>query len=180
MPIKNTNDYLEFDDYHMTIMQPFMIHADFECYKKRIENNTDFEDHKPYTLLKAEQVPYSFAVYTHCLYDKTKNKQDYYTGINCLEKFTEYLKEQVEIILNTKTTKKAPASKEFLDKLRINTICFICSNKIDYKDAFIKNRFNCKQTGKLLGLIHKDCKERINKTKEITVAFHNGSKYDLS
>ena len=37
MPIKNTNDYLEFDDYHMTIMQPFMIHADFECYKKRIE-----------------------------------------------------------------------------------------------------------------------------------------------
>ena len=56
---------------------------------------------------------------------------------------------------------------------------FICSNKIDYKDAFIKNRFNCKQTGKLLGLIHKDCKERINKTKEITVAFHNGSKYDF-
>ena len=61
MPIKNTNDYLEFDDY-MTIMQPFMIHADFECYNKRTENNTDFEDHKPYTLLKAKQVPYSFAV----------------------------------------------------------------------------------------------------------------------
>ena len=40
MPIKNTNDYLEFDDYHMTIMLTFMIHVDFECYKKRVENNT--------------------------------------------------------------------------------------------------------------------------------------------
>ena len=112
--------------------------------------------------------------------DKTKNKSDYYTVINCLEKFTECLKEHIEITPNTKTTKKTPASKKFLDKLRINTICFICSNKIDYTDAFIKNRFNCKQTGKLLGLIHKDCTERINKTKEKTVAFHNGSKYDLS
>ena len=50
MPIKNTNDYLEFDDYHMTIMLTFMIHVDFECYKKRIENNTDFQmiNHIPY------------------------------------------------------------------------------------------------------------------------------------
>ena len=50
MSIKNTNDYLEFDDYHIKIVQPFMIHVDFECYKKRIESNTDFEmiNHIPY------------------------------------------------------------------------------------------------------------------------------------
>ena len=34
MPIKNTNDYLEFDDYHMTIMLTFMIHAILSIIKK--------------------------------------------------------------------------------------------------------------------------------------------------
>lgn len=49
--------------------------------------------------------------------------------MNCLEKFTEYLKEHIEIILNTKTTKKTPASNAFLDKLRINTICLFIAIK---------------------------------------------------
>lgn len=60
---------------------------------------------------------------------------------------------------------KVPASKEFLDDLTKNTVCFVSSNRIDSEDAFIKNRFHCKQTGKLLGLIHKDCKKHMNNIK---------------
>ena len=49
-------------------------------------------------LLKSEQIPYSFALYTPCLYNKIK-KVHYYTGNRCLEKFIEYLKKHIEIIL---------------------------------------------------------------------------------
>ena len=37
MPIKNTNDYLEFDDYHMTIMLTFMIHAILSIIRKGLK-----------------------------------------------------------------------------------------------------------------------------------------------
>lgn len=59
---------------------------------------------------------------------------------------------------------KVPASKEFLDDLTKNTVCFVSSNRIDSEDAFIKNRFHCKQTGKFLGLIQ-DCEQYINNIK---------------
>ena len=130
IPSKNVNDYLVFDDYHMSIIQPFLIYADFECYNERIKSDISFDDNKPCTLLKAEQVPYSFAVYKDCFYDKTKNKLIYYTGNNCLEKFTEYLKKHVEIILNTKMVNKVPTSKEFLDNLTKSTVLFLVIESI--------------------------------------------------
>lgn len=106
MPTKNVNDYLEFNDYHMAVMQAFMIYADFECYNERVSISTNCEDNKPYILLKSEEIPYSFALYTRCLYNKTKNKLDYYTANRCLEKFAKYLKKHIEIICKTKITKK--------------------------------------------------------------------------
>ena len=36
MPTKSVNDYLEFNDYHMAVMQPFMMYADFDCYNERV------------------------------------------------------------------------------------------------------------------------------------------------
>lgn len=103
MPIKNVNKSLNFDDYRMTVMQPFMIYTDFECYNEKIENDINFyNDDKPYKVIKSEQISYSFALYTHSLYDKTKNKLGYYTGSKCLEKFTKYLKKHIDIILKRK------------------------------------------------------------------------------
>ena len=48
IPSKNVNDYLVFDDYHMSIIQPFLIYADFECYNERIKSDIYFDDNKPY------------------------------------------------------------------------------------------------------------------------------------
>ena len=39
----------------MTIMKPFMIYADFECYNGKIKRDIYFDGNKSYTLLKAEK-----------------------------------------------------------------------------------------------------------------------------
>ena len=52
----------------MQTMQPFMIIADFETY-------TD----------KLNQIkPYSFAMFTHCIFNENNNKLTHYTGKDCL------------------------------------------------------------------------------------------------
>ena len=71
MPEKNKNDTVKFRDYHMQTMQPFMIIADFETY-------TD----------KLNQIkPYSFAMFTHCIFNENNNKLTNYTGEDCLDEF---------------------------------------------------------------------------------------------
>ena len=58
IPEKNKNDIVKFRDYHMQATQPFMIIADFETY-------TD----------KLNQIkPYSFAMFTHCIFNENNNK----------------------------------------------------------------------------------------------------------
>ena len=54
---------------HVQKMQPFMVIADFETY-------TD----------KLNQIkPYSYATFTHCIFNENNNKLTHYTGENCLD-----------------------------------------------------------------------------------------------
>ena len=71
MPEKDKNDTVKFKDYHMQIMQPFMIVADFETFKNNFKE------------LEAS----SFAMFTHCIFNEEKNNLTYYTGDNCLDNF---------------------------------------------------------------------------------------------
>ena len=63
MPEKN-NDIIKFKDFHMQTMQPFMIITDFETYIKKLN----------------QIKPYSFRMFTHCVFDENSNKLTYFTG----------------------------------------------------------------------------------------------------
>ena len=71
MPEKDKNDVKRFRDYYMQIMNPFMIIAYFETYTNKF----------------IQIKPYSFAMYTHCNFNKSNNKLTYYTGEYCLYEF---------------------------------------------------------------------------------------------
>ena len=41
-----------------------------------------------------------YSIFTHCSFDKSKNKLNYYRGKDCMKKFSEDLREHVRKIIN--------------------------------------------------------------------------------
>ena len=54
MPEKDKNDVKRFRDFHVKVMDPFMIIADFETHTNKLSH------------IK----PYSFAMFTHCIFNE--------------------------------------------------------------------------------------------------------------
>ena len=97
----------------MQTMQTFMVIADFETY-------TD----------KLNQIkPYSYAMFTHCIFNESNNKLTHYTGENFLDEFFNDLTYRV-IRINKIKSKPNPYSNPDVYKCNAgNTICLICNNK---------------------------------------------------
>ena len=100
-------------------------------------------------------------------------------GEDCLAKFSETLKKQVNKLINIKQKPMDPLTEQ--EKiLRANAnICFICEKPYDNDKNNIKIRDHCHYTGKCRGPAHSACNLQYKVTKSIPVVFHNGSKYDF-
>ena len=126
-----------------------------------------------------KHVPSDYSLVTHCSFDKTKNKLDYYRGKDCMKKFCKDLREHATKIINYEKKKMIPLTKE--EKIYHNEqeICYICKKKFDKSDKKnYKVRDHCHYTGKYRGAAHNICNLRYKIPKEIPVVFHNGSTYD--
>ena len=82
MPERNKNDIKKCKDFYMQVIQPFMIIADFETYANNLNQ------------LK----PYSFAMFTHCIFNVDSNKIRHYTAKNCLDEFFDHLIQHINHI----------------------------------------------------------------------------------
>ena len=81
-----------------------------------------------------KHTPSGYLLFTHCSFDKTKNKLDYYSGNNCMEKFCKDLREHATKIINyqkkdviplTKKEEKHIISKKFVTYAKKNLIQII-------------------------------------------------------
>ena len=91
MPKKDKNDVVKFKDNYMELLQPFMIISDFETYTNQSG------------IIK----PYSFAMFTHCMFDDEKTIATRYTGGNIFDKFFDSLILHVEYIDESKSKPNA-------------------------------------------------------------------------
>ena len=158
-PEKNKNDTVKFRDYHMQTMQPFMIIADFETY-------TD----------KLNQIkPYSFAMFTHCIFNENNNKLTHYTGRDCLDEFFNDLTYHVNRISQIKAKPNHYSNPDVYKTNAKKTICLICNNQILANNPHAYQYYS-KKSGYLHGFRHGECKER---KPQIIVLFHNGAKFDF-
>ena len=86
-------------------------------------------------------------LFTHCSFDKTKNKLDYYRGVkDCMEKFCKDLREHATKTINYEKKKMIPLTKE--EKINHNgqEICYIFV--IDYRHGNnVFKRFKLKNLG---------------------------------
>ena len=78
-----------------------------------------------------KHVPSDYSIFTHCSFDQTKNKLDYYRGKDCMKKFCQDLREHA-----TKYKKKKMTPLTTEEKIHYNEqeICYICKKEFDKSD----------------------------------------------
>ena len=120
-----------------------------------------------------------YSLFTHCSFNKTKNKLDYYRSKDCVKRFCKDLREHATKIFNYEKKKMISLTKK--DEIYHNKrkICYICKKEFDTNDKKnYKLRDHCHYAGKYGGAAHNICNLRYKIPKEIPIVFHNGSTYD--
>ena len=81
-----------------------------------------------------KHVPSGYSLFTHCSFDKTKNKLDYYRGKDCMKMFCKDLREHATKIINYDKKKIIPLTTG--EKIHYNEqeICYICKKEFDKSD----------------------------------------------
>ena len=91
MPIKGNNT-IKHNHGEKSIKMPFTIYADLECLLEKMsacQNNPN----KSCTTKISKHTPSSYSIFTHCSFDESKNKLNYYRGDDCMKRFSKDLRE---------------------------------------------------------------------------------------
>ena len=177
MPAKvdNTTKYNQGEKF---IKLPFVVYADLECLLEKMSTCYNNPEKSSTTKINKHR-PSGYSIFTHCSFDKSKNKLNYYRGEDCMTKFCKDLREHATKIINYEKKDMIPLTKKEEKNHNNQKICYICKNEFDTSDKkHHKVRDQCHYTGKYRGAAHNICNLRYKISKEIPILFHNGSTYD--
>ena len=114
MPTKD-NNIIKYNQGEKSIKLPFLVYADFarnaECLLEKISTCQNNPNESSTTEVN-KHVPSGYSLDTHCSFDQTKNKLNYYRGKDCMKKFFKGLREHATKIINYKKKKMIPLTKE--------------------------------------------------------------------
>ena len=135
----------------------FIIYADLECLLEKI--NTCYNNPEELSIVETNKhTPSGYSLFTHCSFDKTKNKLDYYRGEDCMKKFCKDLREHATKIINYEKKKIIPLTTKEEIYHNKQKICYICKKEFDMNDKKIyKVRDHCHYTRKYRGAAHNIC-----------------------
>ena len=106
MPNEN-NNIIKYNQGEKSIKLPFIIYADFECLLEKM--NTCYNNPEESSITEINKhTPSGYSLFTHCSFDKSKNKLDYYRGKDCMKKFCKDLRTHVRKIINFEKKKLIP------------------------------------------------------------------------
>ena len=89
---------------------PFIIYTDLESLLEKI--STCHNNPKKLTTKINKHTTSGYSLFTHCSFDKTKNKLDYYSAKNCMKKICIDLKEHTTKIINYEKTRNDTTNKK--------------------------------------------------------------------
>ena len=177
MPTKDNNT-IKYNQGEKSIKLLFVVYADLECLLEKLStcyNNPE----KTSTTKINKHKPSGYSIFTHCSFDKSKNKLNYYRGEDCMKKFCEDLREHATKIISYKKKDMIPLTKKEEENYNNQKVCYICKKEFDKSDKkHHKVRDHCHYTDKYRGAAHNICNLRYKIPKEIPIVFHNGSTYD--
>ena len=177
MPTRDNNT-TKYNQGEKSMKLPFTIYADLECLLEKMSTCQNNPNESSTTKIN-KHTPSGYSLFTHCSFDNSKNKLNYYRGEDCMKKFCKDLRTHATKIINYE--KKKMISLTIKEEIYHNKqkICYICKkefNKNDKKQQ--KVRDHCYYTGNYRGAAHNICNLRYKVPKEIPLVFHNGSTYD--
>ena len=174
MPTKN-NNIIKYNHGEKSMKLPFFIYADLECLLEKMSTCINNPNESSTTKIN-KHTPSGYSIFTHCSFNKSKNKLNYYRGKDCIKKFSKDLRERASKIIDYEKKKIIPLTTE--EKIYHNKqkICYICKKEFNNNEKKnYKVRDHCHYMGKYRGAAHNICNLRY---KEIPIVFHNGSIYD--
>ena len=98
MPTKD-NNIIKYNQGEKSIKLPFVVYADLECLLEKMSTCQNHPNESSTTEIN-KHIPSGYSLFTHCSFDKTKNKLDYYRGKDCMKKFCKDLREHATKIIN--------------------------------------------------------------------------------
>ena len=174
------NKIIKYNQGKKYIKSPFIIYADLECLLEKLSTCHHNPEESSTTEIN-KHTPSGYSLFTHCLFDKTQKKLDYYRGDDCMKKFCKDLREHATKIINYEKKKMMPLTKKEEENHNKQKICYICKKEFDTGDSDEKHhkvKDHCHYTGKYSGAAHNICNLRYKIPKETPIVFHNGSTYD--
>ena len=122
-----------------------------------------------------KHTPSGYSIFTHCSFDQTKNKLNYYRGKDCMKKFSKDLRIHASKTINYDKKKMMPLTTKEKVYLNKQKMCYICTKEFDISNKKRhKVRDHCHYTSKYRGAAHNICNLRYKVPKEIPIVFHNG------
>ena len=174
------NKILKYNQGEKSMKVPFIIYADLECLLEKMNLRHNNAENSSTTKIN-KHTPSGYSLFTHCSFDTTKNKLDYYRGKNCMKNFCLDLREHATKIINYEKKEMIPLTKKEEKKHNRQKICHIRKKRFSTDDnnkKYHKVKDHCHYTGKYRGAAHDICNLRCKIPKEIPVVFHNGSTCD--
>ena len=95
----NDNNVIKYNQGEKSIKLPFVVYADLECLLEKMSTCYSNPEESSTTKIN-KHTPSSYSIFTHCSFDKSKNKLNYYRGEDCMTKFCKDLSEHTTKIIN--------------------------------------------------------------------------------
>ena len=105
------NKTLKYHEGEKSMKSPFIVYADLECLLEK-RNTCHNNPEKSSTTKINKHTPSGYSLFTHCSFDTTKNKLDYYRGKNCMKNFCLDLREHTTKIINYEKKEMIPLTKK--------------------------------------------------------------------
>ena len=128
MPTKN-NNIIKYNNGEKSMKLPFVIYADLECLLEKMSTCINNPNESSTTKIN-KHTPSGYSIFTHCSFDKSKNKLNYYRGKDSMKKFSKDLREHVSKIINYEKKKMILLTTEGKIYHNKQKICYICKKKL--------------------------------------------------
>ena len=106
MPTKD-NNIIKYNHGEKSMKLPFVIYDDLECLLEKMSTCQNNPNKSSTTNIK-KHTPSGYSLFTHCSFDESKNKLNYYRGDDCMKKFCKDLREHATKIINYEKEKMIP------------------------------------------------------------------------
>ena len=106
------NKILKYNHGEKSVRAPLIFYADLESSLEKIDTCYDNTEKSSTNKINKHAPFIVYSLFTHCSFDKTKNKIDYYRGEDCMKRFCLDLREHATKIINYEKKKMIPLTKK--------------------------------------------------------------------